>query len=188
MAIRKEPGEWMEELLETKSFEELNEVEKTFVLREIGSEEQYKMLRKVSVALVTNADLSADPDILFNLQKKLKNTKPTFHWSSVLNYRMPAYLAVILVGVCAIIFWLSFTPEKTNSHIASVKIDTVFIFRPADTIIVEKVFYRQRPPKEQSPSQNFSVVKNVVAQEGDRVEGVSMKEKEELENLLVSGS
>ena len=58
----------IEALLESKAFGELTAEEKEFVLKELGSEEQYHVLRKIGAALVAEkADLSPDPRVLTKL-------------------------------------------------------------------------------------------------------------------------
>jgi hypothetical protein len=188
MEYSEEKSQRMERLLESKSFAQLNAEEKEFVLREAGSEREYNLLRKVSTALVAEkADLSPDPQSLRRLLLTMKNLKPAPWYEGVLTYKVPAY-AVVLMITLFLALWL--TPEKRSTAkpeniAAMVKTDTLFVSQPPDTVFVEKIIvrYRNVPPSEE----DYTLVKNEVT---DDVlpEGVSMKEKEELESLLVSGS
>jgi hypothetical protein len=64
--------------------------------------------------------------------------------------------------------------------------DTVFLPSPPDTVFVSKVIYRFKDHATKTPL--VTVVKNTDRTETTSGIGVNMKEKEELDNLLVSGS
>jgi hypothetical protein len=187
MEYSEEKSQRMERLLESKSFAQLNAEEKEFVLREAGSEREYNLLRKVSSALVAEkADLSPDPQTLRKLLLTMKNMKPASWYEAVLTYKVPAY-AVVLMITLFLVLWLM--PGKSSTtkieNIAAMKTDTLFVSQPPDTVFVEKIVvkYRNVP----APVDDYTIVKNV-STDDVLPEGVSMKEKEELESLLVSGS
>jgi hypothetical protein len=180
----------LEELLESKTFAELDEQERGFVLRELGSEEEYSTLRKISEALVTDkADLSPDPRILRRLRMEMKHvpTDETF-LSRILNYSLPVY-AVVILGILAAMAWLAIDSENPTTviqPITQIRTDTVYVTAKPDTVYLEKIVVKYVQPSE---AETYSVVRNVSnADDSDSNEGVNMKEKEELERFLVSGS
>jgi hypothetical protein len=178
----------IERLLQTKSFEELSEDEKVVVLRELGSAHQYQLMQKVDQALVNQkADLLPDPLILSKLiqhQSKVKHTPGALN--RVLAYRVPAWsvAAVVLITAAFVLLFLGTPPEKVEA-VAITRVDTVYVSRPADTVYTTKVVYRYLEKK-----QNDSPIKIVGHQPASVSSevGVNMKEKEELDDFLVSGS
>ena len=188
MEYSEEKSQRMERLLESKSFAQLNVEEKEFVLREAGSEREYNLLRKVGPALVAEkADLSPDPQTLRRLQLTMQNMKPAPWYEALLTYKVPAY-AVVLIIALFLALWLVPKNRTTGKHenIASaVKTDTLFVSQPPDTVFVEKIVVKYRIVP--APAEDYTIVKNV-STDDVLPEGVSMKEKEELESLLVSGS
>ena len=184
--------EKIEKLLETKAFAELTEEERSLVLKELGSEEQYAAMRRVTLALITSkADLSPDPEILHSLQRKMTSTSKRFSLSDIFTFRIPGYASILLIGVTALSTWF-FSHEKTFDAPRIVEVlqrDTVFVDRVrTDTIYRTRVIYREARSDHSADKNYFQVVKK----EGDTSEpkelGVSMKDKQELETLLVSGS
>jgi hypothetical protein len=182
--------EWLDELLERKSYNELSLSEKERVLKEIGSEEQYKVLRKVSQALVTyKADLSPDPQTIEALKVQLaRRHRKENVLQRVIGYYLPGYAAAAMIVIAVISTWyvtsLTKSEPARSGPVTLVRSDTVYVLEKPDTVFVERVIYRDRvlPPRE-----TYQVVKSPT-QERESGSGVSMKEKEELENLLVSGS
>jgi hypothetical protein len=184
----------LEHLLETKTWSELTAEEKSFVVEELGSEEQFNAMRKVGHALVSmhKADLSPDPSIERVLKNKLKEKHThSFSWQSVVQLKMPALTSALLIVLTAIVSWYAgkgFTvnmPENTQRivHVT----DTVYLSTAPDTIIVEKVRYRYIK-KGTDPQNVFSVVNQTKQADPENAKGFNMKEKEELDNFLVSGS
>lgn len=183
----------LEDLLASKTFAELSAGEKSFVLKELGSEEEYNSLRKVSSALVADkADLSPDPRTLHSLRRELRNTRSRESWASrFLAWQIPGYSLVPMVVIILFIGLRGMndsTFEAQPPPILVSKVDTVFIKTASDTVFIEKVIvrYRKEEPAEK-PAPSYSIVRNVSEQKDDE-EGVTMKDKEELETLLVSGS
>jgi hypothetical protein len=178
--------EWLDELTQRKAYHQLSPAEKERVLKVIGSEEQYNILRKVSQALVADkADLSPDPDIIENLKGRLARRHRKNAFQRVIGFRVPAYAAVAMIVMAVLSsFYLAKDEIPPVEAVTRVERDTVYIVEKPDTVVVEKVIYRDKvlPSRE-----NYHVVKSVI-QEEENGSGVSMKEKEELENLLVSGS
>jgi hypothetical protein len=175
--------EKLESLIQSKSWLELDDDEKTFVIEKIGSEARYDALRKVNRALVTaqKVDLSPDPSTLRDLHERLKQKRqPAF---SLWAYRMPAVASLLLFVLVGAAGWYVGRENSIKATAFIVKTDTVYLSTPPDTIYINKVVYRY-VPKPQIEDTKTIIVKN--ASTGSR--GVSMKEKEDLEKLLVSGT
>ena len=91
--------ERIEELLNTRSFEELSPEERTLVLNELGSEEEYTLLRRVGRALVsTKAGLSPDPKTLRELHIEMQRREKHPGWLHTLLFRpIPSYAVGLLL-------------------------------------------------------------------------------------------
>jgi hypothetical protein len=101
---------------------------------------------------------------------------------------MPAYAVVAMIALTILIMWLGKQADP-NVQLAlkpSVQRDTVFLPSTPDTVFVTKVIYRYKNHAAKTPM--ITVVKNTDRTETTSGVGVNMKEKEELDNLLVSGS
>jgi hypothetical protein len=180
----------IEDLLESKSFQELTDEEKFLLLKELGSEREYNSLRQISSALfVYKSDLSPDPESLRQLKVEMKRRGQETSWfGSLVRHRVPAYsLAPAMVLLFCAGYFLNYkTVARAPESLLLTRIDTVLVQSPPDTVFVERVVVRYQPP-DTAPRENYSVVKNVSGKEKSS-EGVSMKDKEELERFLVSGS
>lgn len=183
----------IEDLLVSKSFAELTATEKSFVLKELGSEEEYNSLRKVSSALVTDkSDLSPDPRTLDSLQRELRAMRTKESWvSRFITWQIPGYSLVPVVIIFLVVALNRSETTKEPSAplpILTSRVDTVFIKTPLDTVFVERVVVKyRREDAADKPAGGYSIVRNATEQK-IKEEGVSMKDKEELESLLVSGS
>ncbi|HYC86856.1 MAG TPA: hypothetical protein VEB86_16605 [Chryseosolibacter sp.] len=176
----------LETLIHSKEWNELTEEEKNYVEQHTGSREEYEALRKITLRLsdVPRSEVTPAPDTLPSLKRHFRSTRGyRLGFASVFTFQVPAYAAgLILISAVAITWWFAnpvLAPQPAAAVI--VKTDTVFVNLPADTVYVNKVIYRYLPSPG-APAKPVTVVKHT---EGV---GVSMKDKEELENLLVSGS
>lgn len=179
----------LERLLDEKSFDQLTHEEKEVVLQEFGSEEQYRLARKIGQALVKlKTGLSPDPWILASLQEQVKIRQRPSLWTSFFQAQIPAY---VMAGACLIIvvtmWWLKPVPIPPAATVRMIR-DTVYLATVPDTVYRRKIVYRYRyryitvaAPSTTSPDTR-------VAEPVAGSEGVTMKDKEELEKLLVSGS
>jgi hypothetical protein len=179
----------LERLLDEKSFDQLTHEEKDVVLQEFGSEEQYRLARKIGPALVKlKTGLSPDPWILASLQDQVKIRRGPSLWTSFFQARVPAY---VMAGACLVIvilvWWLKPVPTPPPVAVRMVR-DTVYLASVPDTVYRRKIIYRYRyryitvaAPSTTPP--DTRVVEPVAGSAG-----VTMKDKEELEKLLVSGS
>jgi len=181
--------EKLEDLIRIKSFEALTLEEKTFVLFHL-TEERYNLIRKTELLLQeihSTDDISPTPGILDHLQDKFKEThsKDSF-WNQLLGIKIPAYAtALLMLASSAFVYFY----ETANTNAASVVVraaDTLFVVRK-DTIIKEKIIL-----KYSSHPMAPVIQKSVTVSSEERIEGPkgssSMKENDDLNDLLVSGS
>lgn len=178
----------LELLLSTKTWEELLPDEKALAILELGSEEQYVLMRKINQTLVSNeSDLSPDPKILNHITEVFTDLhKPV--WRRALAWRVPAYALVIPVSLLLVsVFWLTTKveiPAPTANVIKTVR-DTVYVKQSPDTVFIQKTLVRYIERK------TTLVPAFTIAEPGETEKvnnGINMKENEELEKLLVSGS
>lgn len=184
-------AEKLEELLSSKTFDELTLSEKELVLNELGSEEQYEAMRKIGVTLVKRtAGLSPDPKILKSLQHYMHGQQNGFTLAGAFTFRMPVYASVLLIILFSIAAGVISrkTMPVPNSPVTVVKTDTVYLTTKADTIFQERVIYRYAKLKKSFPQQLNQTVQAEPLQQQTQITGVNMKESEALEKLLVSGS
>ncbi len=179
--------ERIEHLLSTKGWEDLSTEEKEFAIQELGSEEQYALMRKIGQTLVSERpNLSPDPKILAHLHAELNELHPSL-WKRVLQWRVPGYAMVIpLVAFVVILYrWPSKDTQADLRGSAIIReTDTVYISKAPDTVYIERTEVRY--VRQQPVTPVYTVVKTDESPKGS--DGVSMKENEELEKLLVSGS
>ncbi len=176
-----------EQLLKQCSFKSLNEEERSFVFQFISSEEEYESLRSAEIELKkffdAKVDLNPRKETLLRIkQSRAEKIIPT--QSFWLRPTVPAYAMALLMIVVGVAGWWSgakFGSEEVLVEKIVPRIDTIRIASKPDTIIKEKIIY--------VPSQPITLVVNQ-AKENETVtaKGVNMKDKEELERLLVSGS
>jgi hypothetical protein len=179
----------LEQLIQAKTWNELTEEEKKMLAADIASEAEYNAFRKVTLTLAktSRADINPHPMILKDLKARFRaQHQPSGTFASILLFKVPAYAAIALVAVALSLLWSILRMERNNIQpMAEVimKTDTVYVKSAPDTVYVNQVVYRyiQRP----APDENLF---KIVNQPNENEVGVSMKEKEELENLLVSGS
>jgi hypothetical protein len=177
----------LERLLEEKSFDQLTHDEKEVVLQEFGSEEQYRLARKIGPALVKlKTGLSPDPWILASLQDQVKIHRRPSLWAGFFQARVPAYvMAGVCLAIVVMMWWLKPVPEPAPVSVRRVR-DTVYVASAPDTVYRRKIVYRYRYVTVAAPTPAPASAR--VAEPVAESAGVTMKDKEELEKLLVSGS
>ena len=180
----------LEELINAREWHELSAEEKQFILKELGPEAIFHSLKKVNTALASGQHSKVEPrdETLVMLKQKIRSKhREAFSLLRFLSMKTPAYATMLLVMIALFVGWISGknNPVEPIAVQTLYETDTVRVTAPADTIFVTKVIYRDRPPLQQPI---MSVVQNSPMQKEVVPMGVSMKEKEELDNLLVSGS
>ncbi|HYG02475.1 MAG TPA: hypothetical protein VD927_08510 [Chryseosolibacter sp.] len=173
-------------LTQTKKWNELTAEERKLVEAEIGGESSYGHLRTVFFAIEEREGIALRPkqETLDSLKKAFrKHHQRDSLIAVVFSMKVPVFASIVLTAIlCAAAWYFGRTsmPPVKPTTITLEKTDTVFVTRP-DTItltrVVYKTVYKDRP-----------VVAAVTAKKSDYAKGVSMKEKEELDNFLVSGT
>ncbi len=183
----------LESIIRQKDFASLTEEERVLVLQAIGSEEEYEAIRKIELAMSDDrfrSELEPDAKTLHSLKDRMKKQPSVFDWKTIFQVKVPAYAAVFGLILISILVY-AVRPATTVQYVTQekistpvVRIDTVFITK-SDTIIRNRIVYKQinlaTSPAIVDPT-------TLVHQKQTTTSGVSMKEKEELNKLLVSGS
>lgn len=186
--IRAEELEKLESLLVSKAFDELTPKEKIWVSQWIESEIEYTHLRKVEGAIKKHLAASTmntpDPKVLKNLKAQLKaRTSSQVSWWQVRTPGWSTLLVAISFGVTGWLIGRAPAEQKTEQAYFPARVyDTVYLTSKPDTVFIKQVVYKDRPLLLQVTRQ----VENLSSE--NSAKGINMKEKEELENLLVSGS
>jgi hypothetical protein len=180
--------EKLEDLVNTKLFTDLSTEEKQLVLDVLGSEEQFNTLQRIHATLLDHPVVSSvepAPDVLVALRRKLNETKKEFFLlPAILRFKIPAYAALILaVMVGSLTAMVSNVPSAKHPLVTVPKVerDTLYVTN-TDTVYRERLLIKYvRVP---APAESEMVT---ASSKPDRILGVSMKDKEELDRLLVSG-
>jgi hypothetical protein len=181
----------LEELIQSKTWHELTEDEKQFVLETLGSKATFEAFKKTDLAIsgLAKAEIVPGPKVLPSLKRKFSNVHQHEQLlDRIVFFRIPAYAVAAIVAITILITWHS-KQSPSVVQVAATQIaqrDTVFLPSPPDTVFVPKVIYRYKDHATKTPL--ITVVKNTDRTETTSGVGVNMKEKEELDNLLVSGS
>jgi hypothetical protein len=177
----------LDQLLKQRPFKSLSQEERNYVFQFVDSEEEYNALQNTEVELrkfgKSGADLRPRKDtwsgIRRTLSKKEENEKQ--FW---LRPVIPAYAVALLLIAVGVAGWWSgvkFGSEKMLVEKIVTHVDTLRIVSRPDTIVREKFIYLPLQPVVTDASQSLK-------DESITAKGVNMKDKEELERLLVSGS
>lgn len=173
-----------EALLKQHAYEALSHQEKEWVKQFVASPEEYESMRRAGLALEENFSPAstvpaADPDVLSSLQKKFQLAQ-----ESPRRWSVPAWAAVVALVVAGGSGWYAGTstsPKEVYVDRIVAKTDTVLVASRPDTVVVERVVYRS------IPTLVPVTVSQPVPTRTPASKGVNMKEKQELEKLLVSG-
>ena len=180
-----------EHLLEQRSFKELSAEELQVVMEFVKSEEEYESLRQADLQmnahLVRQTKLSPGTHVWKQIKKSRYESSvksPQYFW---MNAPVPAYATLLLLISVGALGWYAGSNYSSSKNLVNQvkrRVDTVFIASKPVTVVREKIIYINR---QVMPSVVIQAsVKN--HQENPTAKGVTMKEKEELERLLVSGS
>ena len=182
--------EKFEQLLTHYSFAELSHEEKQWVMAFIGSEEEYESLRHTNQQLDNFKSqaikIEPHPEMIKKIKASWKeaNVAPSYNFWTITP--IPTYATVLIVISVGFFCWVM--GSRTNSktlyvdHVKST-IDTVFIASRPDTIVRTKIIYVEQPV-----TARVQILSKTNQPQSIISKGVNMKDKEELEKLLVSGS
>jgi hypothetical protein len=180
-----------EELLGSKEWTDLTDDERALALTHVQSESDYQAMRKITVALEGHprARISPDKNILPVLKKRMAKQPAYPRWLvTAFGHKMPVHSVSTSIILALIVGWAIGSQQTVKPEVHErivYQVDTVFQTLPSDTVFVSKVVYRYIPQSRPSRA-DFKTVN----QENPPTEsrGVTMKEKEELDVLIVSGT
>ena len=181
--------EWdkLEDLVRRKSFQDLSIGEKVWVLNFFESEQEYELFRSTDRLLENRGNdkiLYPDKKSIQRLRSSLtQQHAPRAQWWS---FSVPAYASAMLICICtAFGWWVGQSKPVLIVDRVVTKPDTVFVASKPDTVFVEKIIVRKPQEAFYSVTESNSVLKSITSKSNH---GVSMKDNEELESLLVSGN
>jgi hypothetical protein len=182
--------EKLEWLMKSKSYTELSNEEREWVSQWMESASEYDLLRKSEIQMRQYFDDSKiDPpasstlaQLVNHLKKKNRMQQAGVWWQ--IKPSLSTWALAILFGCVG--WWIG---QSASSPVAQQEVitstivrDTIYIASKVDTIFMEKVIYKDRPVI-LTKNNSIKELKNTSGSNG-----INMKEKEELEKLLVSGT
>lgn len=177
----------IESLLDHFSYSELSETQKEVVAKTISSEAEYESMRELQQKLekFSKQTIAKLPEHVLSRVKATQKSQGKLRPRSVFLIDVPLYAAATLAIIIGVGGWWIGSRLDSNPIIVERKVpvfDTVFIASQPDTIIREKiVFVDYRKAKLEETAEPL-------IKEESPVRGITMKEKEALEQLLVRGS
>ena len=184
-----EREEKLEKLLASKTFDALTPDERRLVLEEIGSEEEYLAMQRVSYALDEITDkVAPDREIIGSLQRRMGRNPSRSILPALLGAKLPAYATVLLIILfSSLAWWIGGNRFSEPRIVERVKPVTVYVER-IDTFYRERIIYREVKRAIPPGQKNLEVADATQDEKAVKEVGISMKERQELEMLLVSGS
>lgn len=178
----------LEKLLRTCSYAELSVEQRREISEYVNSEEEYESMRLVNQHLKDensrSLPLAPSPEVLKRIKGHVRSTSSVGLWKW-LSLPVPTYAtAAIAIAVGVGCWWAgsSRKPQPTLVEKTERIVDTVYFSSRPDTIFIDRVVYI---PEKEAPVAGVTDIGNQPTVPTSR--GISMKEKEELERLLVSG-
>ncbi len=175
--------ETFEKVISEKRYSELSASELKLVNQFVTTEQEYNAIRTSGLEMKNwfreNPAVSVNAKILTDLKQELRQR----HQSSVsytwLKVSVGYAMAALTFGFGG--WWLGQSEKPAPlTAIEQVMVrDTVYVAAKPDTVFREKIIYRDRP---------IILTTSNRQNEIPNTKGVSMKEKEDLDKLLVSGS
>ncbi len=182
--------EKLEQLMHNKSYSELNHEEKDWVSRWVKSVDEYEALRTSETRIrqyfleskVNSPDEAMLEQLTSRLKKKVAKQKAEVTWQ--FKPSISTWSIAALFGCLG--WWIgqSTTNTSTADAVQSIIVrDTIYLVSQPDTVFTERTIYKD-PTIILARSGN--TIESIDKSSGSN--GVNMKEKEELEKLLVSGT
>jgi len=179
--------ERLEQLIQRKSYFELSKEEKEWVSLWIKSQEEYENLRSSEIEVrkyFQYTSVTPNPETLERLTKHLRiRSRESAYLFWQLKPTFGALLISIFLGGLG--WWIGNSSNNSPQAQALNPVvvhDTIFVASKPDTVYTEKVIYKERQII-MTRSANTTELKKSIEKNG-----INMKEKEELEKLLVSGT
>jgi hypothetical protein len=184
--------ERLEKLLQCYSYSELSATDKEEIQEFVSSEEEYEALRETNKQLFFNAEHKLDfvpsPAILKKIKISNRAMRKPLGSKAWLQSPIPSYATLMIAIFIGSLAWWGgsqWNPKLVSVEKFKLKVDTVYLASKPDTIVREKIIY-VKVKVSTDQVMKASVERNL--QDAVVTRGVSMKEKEELGKLLVSGS
>lgn len=182
--------EKLEQLMQSKSYTELSHEEKEWVSQWVESVDEYDALRTSETRIrqyfleskVNSPDEAMLEQLTSRLKKKVAKQKAEVTWQ--FKPSISTWSIAVLFGCLG--WWIgqSTTNTSTADAVQSIIIrDTIYLVSQPDTVFTERTIYKD-PTVILARSGN--TIQSIDKSSGSN--GVNMKEKEELEKLLVSGT
>ena len=182
--------EKLEQLMQSKSYTELSHEEKEWVSQWVESVDEYDALRTSETrirqyfleSMVNSPDEAMLEQLTSRLKKKVAKQKAEVTWQ--FKPSISTWSIAVLFGCLG--WWIgqSTTNTSTADAVQSIIIrDTIYLVSQPDTVFTERTIYKD-PTVILARSGN--TIQSIDKSSGSN--GVNMKEKEELEKLLVSGT
>jgi len=175
--------EVFERLVSEKRYSELSGDELKLVNQFIATEQEYDAFRMSGIDMKR---WFRENPVVGVTDKTFSGLKQEFKRAHRPHVNFSWWKVTVGYAVAAIVFgfggwWLGQSEKPTSlTRIEQVLVrDTIYVATKPDTVVREKVIYRDRP---------FILTTTKQQNETPITKGVSMKEKEELDKLLVSGS
>lgn len=171
-------------LLRSTAWHELSESDRQWVSTLVSGEAEYEALRYAEIELLRHfagSDIQPDEQLLHDLKNRINPE------ASAVTRPLPYYsLGIAAALLIAFGWWMGIQWNQQPQTIMPVasRVDTVFITKQPDTVWRDRVVYQKILVAAADSSRMEPVVQRNVP---ETRRGVSMKEKEELEKLLVSG-
>ncbi|HQQ98439.1 MAG TPA: hypothetical protein PLX35_14305 [Cyclobacteriaceae bacterium] len=171
-------------LLRSFAWHELSESDRQWVSTLVSGETEYEALRYAELELLRHfagSEIQPDEQLLHDLKQRINPLKPVQTRS--LPYYSMGMAAALLI---AFGWWMGLQWNQKPQTIMPVasRVDTVFITKQPDTVWRDRVVYQKIVVASADSSRMQPVVQGSLP---ETRRGISMKEKEELEKLLVSG-
>jgi hypothetical protein len=181
----------IEELLQTKTWDQLNGEEKKLVEEILGSRQAFENMKKIDLALSEKpAHILPESARLRFLKKHFQEThQANSVFVKLFAAKVPSYAVMVLVVLCVMSAWLLGRNSRDTKVISTAPVvnqDTVYLASRPDTVFIEKVVYKN--VYRERPARSVVTVVNHSSSDLQQEIGVNMKEKSELDYLLVSGS
>ncbi|WP_422359571.1 hypothetical protein [Reichenbachiella sp.] len=175
--------EKFDHLIRTKTYDQLSEAEKQWVLNQLPDRESYAKIRNIILKLRIETTPKLAPSTKSDLmhQFKSKHNSAAYKW---LNYKIPAHLSFLCaIGFALLVWWMSPSKEVIVEKAVTVqlpgRVDTLVIQSKPDTVFINKVHRIEVPV--------YITKKEESSPEMD-IQGSSMAEQHELDDFLVSSS
>lgn len=176
--------EKIEQLLNKGSFESLSEEDQYWVKENLGGAEAYDHLRESTIIARQEKAIPVSSGVKKDLMKQFKE-KHQPGWKLVLQWKIPAYAALILL-IAVSSSLITFLPEKERLVEKYVwqdpVVDTVFVASEPDTVFIERTIERPVYVKVYETSEETPVV--AVERKS---KGKSLADQSEIKDILVSG-